>query len=217
MIRYGSVAILPCIRCKKDEKVTKKRRVQVSPQEPDGRVLRSKRAVLEATHQLLTEAGLGGVSVDEVSKRSGVAKTTIYRHWPSRSALLLEACSTLSARPQAPDTGSLHGDLETLSISVSARLRTAGWATILPSIIDAAERDSGLADLQKKSHGEMRSAFRVIIERAQQRGEIAGGIEPAEVIAAILGPLFYRRWFSREPLEESFVRGVVDRAVRAVK
>src|SRR5207245_6965322 len=85
--------------------VTKKRPGKPAAQlpEPDERVLRSKRAVLAATHQLMTELGLAGVSVDEVSKRSGVAKTTIYRHWASRSALLLDACSSLSARPQAPD------------------------------------------------------------------------------------------------------------------
>ena len=57
----------------------------------DARVLRSRKAVLAATLRLLAEAGLSGVSVDEVSKRSGVAKTTIYRHWSSRSALLLDA------------------------------------------------------------------------------------------------------------------------------
>ncbi len=180
----------------------------------DERVLRSKKAVLETTHKLLSEGGLGGVSVDEVSKRSGVAKTTIYRHWPSRSALLLDACANLSARPQAPDTGSLHGDLEMLSLYIAAKLRTASWATVLPSIIDAAERDPELAELQKKLHGEMRTAFRLIVERAQKRGEIPPSVDPSVVIATILGPLYYRRWFSREPLDERFVRGVVDRAVR---
>jgi AcrR family transcriptional regulator len=191
----------------------------LKPEHPasDDRILRSKKTVLEATHQLLLEAGLGGVSVDEVSKRSGVAKTTIYRHWPSRSALLLDACAKLSARPQAPDTGSLRGDLQTLSLYIAARLRTAPWATVLPSIIDAAERDSRLAALQKKLHGEMRAAFRLIVERAQKRGEIAPGVDPSEFIASILGPLFYRRWFSREPLDERFVLRVVARAVRTAK
>jgi AcrR family transcriptional regulator len=197
--------------------VKKKRPAKPPHPALDERILRSKKAVLEAAHRLLSEAGLGGVSVDEVSKRSGVAKTTIYRHWPSRSALLLDACANLSARPQAPDTGSLQGDLETLSLYIAANLRTASWATVLPSIIDAAERDSKLAELQKKLHGEMRTAFRLIVERAQKRGEIAASVEPSEVIAAILGPLFYRRWFSREPLDGRFVRGVVDRAVRTSK
>src|SRR5262249_39764399 len=109
---------------------------------PDERVLRSKKAVLAAAHTLLTEGGLGGVSVDAVSERSGVAKTTIYRHWASRSALLLDACSSLTARPQPPDTGTLRGDLEVMTLYIAGRLKTAGWAKVLPSIIDAAGRDA---------------------------------------------------------------------------
>ena len=180
----------------------------------DERIHRSKKAVLAAAHELLSKGGLGGVSVDAVSKRSGVAKTTIYRHWPSRTALLLDACSNLSARPQPPDTGTLQGDLETMALYLATRLQTAGWAKVLPSIVDAAERDPKLARLQASLHGEMRGAFRTIVERGQERGEVDKAIDPAELIAAVMGPLYYRRWFSREPLDEGFVRGVVERAVR---
>jgi hypothetical protein len=98
---------------------------------------------------------------------------------------------------------------------VAGRLRTAGWAKVLPSIMDAAERDPELAKLQAKLHGEMRGAFRTIVERGQKRGEVDAAIDPTEVIAGVLGPLFYRRWWSREALDERFVRGVVERAVRA--
>jgi len=183
----------------------------------DERVQRSKKAVLAATYELLTKSGFGGVTVDEVAKLSGVAKTTIYRHWATRSALLLDACSSLSARPQAPDSGSFHGDLEMMCQFVASRLRTAAWTKVLPSIIDAAERDAKLAELQKNLHGEMRAAFHLIVERARAKGEVAAGVDSSEVIASVLGPLFYRRWFSREPLDERFVLGVVDRAVRAAK
>ncbi len=184
---------------------------------PDERVLRSKKAVLAATYALLSEAGLGGVSVDEVSKRSGVAKTTIYRHWPSRSALLLDACAKMASKPEPPETGSLQGDLEVLAAYIAGRLPTAPWASVLPSIIDAAERDPQLAAVQARIHSEMRNVFRLVIERAQQRGEISRSVDSAELIAAILGPLFYRRWFSREPLTERFVKNVVARALAASK
>lgn len=191
-----------------------KRGAKIARKDPDDRVQRSKQAVLAATHELLSKSGLSGVSVDAVAQQSGVAKTTIYRHWPSRSALLLDACSHLSSRPQPPDTGSFKGDLETLATYVANRLRTANWATVLPSIIDAAERDPELAALQASLHGEMRAAFRVVVERAQEKGELPRRVDPAEVIASVLGPLFYRRWFSREALDERFVKGVVKRAIQ---
>src|SRR5215831_20773368 len=80
-------------------------------QDLEERVRRSKEAILKVTSELLSETGFSGVSVDEVSRRSGVAKTTIYRHWPTRTALLLEACLQFAPRLQPPNTGSLRGDL----------------------------------------------------------------------------------------------------------
>lgn len=180
----------------------------------DERVKRSRKTVLETTYELLKEEGLSGVSVDEVCRRSGVAKTTIYRHWPSREALLLDACSTMGPRSQAPDTGSFKRDLETLVAQIAHRLRTAPWAMVLPSIVDAAERDRRLAAVQTRIHAEMRAPVRIVVERAQRRGELAKRHDPTHLIAQILGPLFYRRWFSREPLDEHFLAGVVARVVK---
>jgi len=190
----------------------KKKRVQPGGL-TDERVKKSRKAVLATTYQLLTESGLSGVSVDEVSRRSGVAKTTIYRHWPSRESLLMDACSQMSARPQVPDTGSLRGDLESFASAVAERL-TQPWSTVMPSVIDAAERDKSLAKLQAEIHGQMRGALVEVIEQAQKRGEIPRDQDPREMAASILGPLLYRRFFSREPLDSAFARRVVERALR---
>ncbi len=182
-----------------------------------GPLRRSKEAVKEASlaaaYELLTETGLSGVSVDEVSRRAGVAKTTIYRYWPTRSALLLEACMQFAPRLQAPDTGSLRGDLTAITLAMARRLQTGRWSSVLPSIIDAAERDEEIAELQARQHSGMMSAFGVIAARAQARGELGGAFDASVLTAAIAGPLFYRRWFSRQKLDEAFVRGVVERAL----
>lgn len=178
--------------------------------ETDERVRRSKEMVLAATFEMMMEAGFGGVSIDAVSKRSGVAKTTIYRHWPSRSALLMDACSKLGSRPEAPDTGSFRGDLEALTLNLAERLQSARWPSILPSIIDAAERNPELAALHSRLHAQLIGAFRTVIERAQQQGEAFPELDPSYLIASLMGPLFYRRWFSREAIDERFVRGVIE-------
>ncbi|MFL5297632.1 MAG: TetR/AcrR family transcriptional regulator [Phenylobacterium sp.] len=180
----------------------------------DARVQRSKEAVLQAAFELLTETGLSGVSVDEVARRSGVAKTTIYRHWPTRSALLLDACGRLTARPEAPDTGSLKGDLIALAELVARRLSTGRWSSVLPSVIDAAEREPALAELHARLHADMMGAFRTVIARAHDRGELGRETTASELIEAIVGALFYRRWFSREPLTPKVARAIVERALR---
>lgn len=175
----------------------------------DARVQRSKAAVLAQTYELLSAGGIGGVSIDEVSRRSGVAKTTIYRHWPSRAALLVEACSTVGSAPPVPDTGDFEGDLTALSRELAEQLRTARWASVLPSIVDAAEREPELAELHADLHARLMAPFVTVAERAMAQGELAPDRRPADVIAALAGPLFYRRWFSREPLDAAFVERVV--------
>jgi AcrR family transcriptional regulator len=181
----------------------------------DERVRRSKQAVLTAAFRLLSETGLSGVSIDAVSRRSGVAKTTIYRHWPPRSALVLDACSKLRPKSEAPDTGSLKDDVAALAMSLASRLRSARWATVLPSIIDAAERDLELADLHSQLHEEMTTAFRSVVERAQQRGELSRRRHATEIVALILGPL--GGGSPGSPLGEGFVKRIVESAISGAK
>ena len=178
---------------------------------------RSKEAVkaasLAAAYELLTEVGLGGVSFDEVSRRSGVAKTTIYRYWPTRSALLFDAVMQFAPRLPVPVTGNLRGDVTALALGLADRLQTGRWSSAMPSIIDAAERDQEVAELQSRTHAGMMSGFGVVVARAQERGELGPDFDVSDLTAAIAGPLFYRRWFSRQELDGTFVRGVVDRAL----
>lgn len=179
----------------------------------DARVQRSKEHVLKVTLELLTETGLGGVSVDEVSRRSGVAKTTIYRHWSTRSDLLIDACSQLSTQQEVPDTGSFEGDITALLTSIATLLRTARWSSVLPSIIDAAERDPDLAEIHSRIQLGHTAPFHRIITRAIRNGELPSHTDPSAMIAALLGPLFYRRWFSRESFDDQFVKGVIETVI----
>jgi AcrR family transcriptional regulator len=157
----------------------------------------------------LTEAGIGGVSVDEVSRRSGVSKTTIYRHWPSRSALLLDACSKIGGPPSTPDTGNLKGDISMLAGALAKDLRSAPWTAVLPSIIDAAERDPELAQLHATLHAGLMVPWLTVANRAKKRGELKSRQSPQEFVASIVGPLFYRRWFSKEPIDDQFVKSLI--------
>ena len=180
----------------------------------DERVRRSRAAVLGVTAQLLTERGFGGATVDEVSRRSGVAKTTIYRHWPTRTDLLRDACSTLSTPLDTPDTGSFEADVTALMTNLAYVLRSAKWTSVLPSIIDAAERDPDIADMYSKLQQGYSAPFETIIQRALRRGELSTNTDAATLIAALTGPLFYRRWFSREPLTDDFANQIVQHVRR---
>jgi len=183
---------------------------------PDKRVERSKAAVLAETYRQLTQSGISGVSIDEVSRASGVSKTTIYRHWSSRSALLIDACSRLGGASPPPDTGTLRADLHALMTTLAEQLQSAAWATVYPSIVDAAERDPEIAALQAGLHQAFMAPFHAVIERARERGEVGPAKPAADVVAAVVGPLFYRRWFSKEAIDDRFTETTVDAAVKGI-
>lgn len=180
----------------------------------DERVRRSRTTVLGVTAELLFERGFAGVSVDEIVRRSGVAKTTIYRHWPTRADLLRDACSTIGTPLDVPDTGSFEADVTALITNFVHLLRTAKWTSVLPSVIDAAERDPDIAAMYSRLQEGYSAPLQTVIERAVQKGELSKTTDAALLIAAVIGPLFYRRWFSREPLTDAFAKQIVRRVIR---
>ncbi|WP_370677373.1 TetR/AcrR family transcriptional regulator [Pleomorphomonas sp. PLEO] len=180
----------------------------------DERVRRSRAAVIAATAEILFERGYSGASVDEIARRSGVAKTTIYRHWPTRTDLLRDACSTIGTPQAAPDSGGLAGDIAALMGDLAHALSTEKWPSVLPSIIDAGERDPEMAEMYRRLQQGYSAPFEAVLSRAVGRGELPDDTDVAALVAALIGPLFFRRWFSREPLTDAFVAEVIRRAVR---
>jgi AcrR family transcriptional regulator len=182
------------------------------PGRVDPRVARTRHTVLTATAELLAEVGWGAVTIEAVATRSGVARTTVYRHWPDLHSLLAEAMQSVMEPCREPDTGSLRGDLTFILRSLADTLTRSAGAGVMTSMIDAAERDPQIAALQRSFTHERRSASRRAFERAVARGEITGDYD-FEVESALLGgALFYRRLVSREPLSARFVDRVVDAA-----
>jgi hypothetical protein len=84
---------------------------------------------------------------------------------------------------------------------------------VLPSIIDAAERDPDIADMYSKLQHGYSAPLKTVILRAVGRGELPEDTDAAMLIAALTGPLFYRRWFSRDPLTDVFAKQIVQRIV----
>lgn len=164
-------------------------------------------------YKQLSQNGLSGFSIDELTKASGVSKTTIYRHWPTRAALIIDACSRLGEEIDPPETGDVGRDLAVLLDAMVEQLQGAGWSVVYPSIVEAAERDPAIAGMQQDLQRKFMGPFVAVIENAKARGELPSSAQPSDVIAAIVGPLFYRRWFSREPIDTAVVRSITRAAL----
>lgn len=181
----------------------------------DPRVARSRAAVLDATVALLAEQGWSATTVGAVSERSGVAKTTIYRHWPNRAGLILDAVDSLSATPEFDAAGDLYADLVTMACSLADALEQAQWSRVLPSLVDAAERDPQVAKLAAAIGEERRIPLRDRLQRAVDARDLPPDTD-VELMAHLIGdPLFFRRLMSRERATTRFIEALVDRALRA--
>jgi Tetracyclin repressor-like, C-terminal domain len=115
----------------------------------------------------------------------------------------MDACSKIGPAPVIPDTGTLKGNVTALATGLAQQLKSARWAAVLPSIIDAAEREPELVQLLAQLHAGQMIPYVAVAERAKKRGELASGTNVPEFVASIVAPFFYRRWFTRQhPLSE---------------
>ena len=118
---------------------------------------------------------------------------------------------------EPPDTGSIEGDVKAILTNLAELLVTARWASILPSIVDAAERDPEIAEVHGRLQRWHAAPLQAALERAALRGEIPPEADLSAIAAALLGPLYFRRWFSRDPINEGFVNLIVQSVLAGMR
>jgi AcrR family transcriptional regulator len=144
----------------------------------DPRVARTREHVLAAAGELLAEEGREGFSIDAVARRSGVARTTIYRHWPELGELLFDTFRAMGHHIPQVDTGSVRGDLVALYGALAAGWETSCIGRCMPVLLDMTRRDPGLRDLHRRFIDERRAPSSRT-ERARSRMATAGRSPPA--------------------------------------
>ena len=115
---------------------------------------RVRTSVLGAALDLLDEVGVQGLTFESVAARSGVAKTTIYRHWPTKAQLTIEALSIMHEPTPTPNSGDLRADLRACFVAVSEQALDDRKARIFASVLDAAQRDPEYARLHTQMTAE---------------------------------------------------------------
>jgi AcrR family transcriptional regulator len=179
---------------------------------------RAQEAILRAASELLQEQGLRTMSMDAVAERAGVSKATIYRWWPSKGVLALDAfyAEWSHVRGLTPNTGSLAGDLRT-RMRTAVRFMTSRRGRVLRTLIAEVQCDEQLAE-GYRAHvlGPLRQQSVDIFRRAIDRGEIPPDT-PVDVVNDLLyGPLFQRLLLRHAPLDRRFADQVVDLVLAAV-
>lgn len=179
----------------------------------------AQQAILDAAIELLLAQGLEAVSMDQVADRAGVSKATIYRWWPSKETLALDALyhEWDTAPPSLPDTGSLRGDLLALVRPWIRRARKGPYARVVAALIREVHTDPEFAKLyHERFVSPRRAPGRAILKRAIERGELPEGTKVEVALDLMYGALFHRLLHAHAPLSERFVEDVVDATLAAL-
>ena len=142
-----------------------------------GRALDATRddALRDATLELLAEIGYDRLTIDSVAARAHSSKATIYRRWPGKAELVVDALSCLKGAPSLPDTGSLRGDLEAIGQG-SASADNQFDAQLMMGLITALARDAELRQVFRERLIDPRAAILTrVFEQAMARGEVDPG------------------------------------------
>jgi len=181
-----------------------------------GRSARVREEVLAAALAELATGGFEGLSHLAVARRAGVDPATVYRRWPTRVRLALDAVSEhASAAVPIPDTGSLRGDMRAFHREVRALLGDPEARRIFRAL--AASSFDEDPDVGEASREFWRGRFEraaVMVDRAVKRGEIPPPEEPLWLIEQLVAPAYFRTLVSLEPLDESFGQRSVEQVLR---
>lgn len=178
----------------------------------------SRRATLEAALDLCTEKGYGRVTVEAIAARAGVSKKTIYRWWPSKSAVLLEAFTEalVQANPSA-DTGDIAADLRAHVAGAVGVLFVPPYGPAYAGILSEVHHDDELAETVRTQLIEPR--FEEVVTRlrvAQERGQIPPGADLRLAVEMLYGPVYYRHVLRKPMQDPEAVAALVDHVLRSL-
>jgi AcrR family transcriptional regulator len=174
------------------------------------------RAILDATLELLVEVGYSALTVEGVASRAGVGKATIYRRWPSKLPLVMEAFGELPALEEA-DTGDLVTDLERMLRSYLRVFHSTPLGAVVPSLAGELPHNPELSELFAPLVRSRRQPLIRALQRAVDRGEIPASTDLDLAADLIVGPIAVRIFFTRAKLHPRIVRPIVDLALDGIR
>jgi AcrR family transcriptional regulator len=164
---------------------------------------------------MLASEGYAGFRLETLASRAGVAKTTILRRWPTKSAVAAAAIERLALDYVAPPpSDTLQAELRVM-LSNAVEVFTRGAGTFVPRLIRESGHDSEIAELLHKVIDTRRLAYRRVLNRAIARDELNPDVDIEMLIDLLIGPIWTRLLITRAPITPMFVDGIIDVITRA--
>ncbi|WP_411105840.1 TetR/AcrR family transcriptional regulator [Streptomyces sp. cmx-4-9] len=185
---------------------------------------RSRRAILDAALALVGEVGYNKLTIEAIAARAGVGKQTIYRWWPSKAAVLLDASTALAGEAEAdggwtgfPDSGDLAADLKAVLRATVDEFNDEKYDAATRALTAAGATDPELgAQFTAQLLEPQLALYESRLRTAQEAGQLDPEADLRLTVEMLLGPLTHRWLLRTAPLTHAFTDALVDRVLRGV-
>lgn len=178
----------------------------------------ARRAVLDAARALFAEQGYGAATIEAIAARSGVAKTTIYRSWSSRAAILVDVLVEMaSALVPPPRSGDPMRAMATELRGIVGAINGPMGRLLTSLLGDAQVEPQVRAVLIERLFRPRSDASAGNISRAQAGGALRSDVPPHVAVDLLVGPLFYRMFVQHQPVTDTFVKQVLQYVVEGLR
>jgi AcrR family transcriptional regulator len=168
--------------------------------------------IMRATLDLAREAGYAKLSIEAVAARAGVGKHTVYRRWPSKGLLFLDALLSLNEPVlDYPDTGDIVADLRRQIRAVVDLLGTPPWGALYQALVGEAQHDPAVAaGLNERFIRPQAERTIARLETARNQGQISADFDLDLAMAILSGPLYFRFLIIQEPVTHDYVDRILE-------
>jgi TetR/AcrR family transcriptional regulator of autoinduction and epiphytic fitness len=180
----------------------------------DPRIEHTRRVVTEAALELLGEVGYAAFTMEAAAARSGAAKSTVYRHWPTKIALVADALETLNEQPPpAPATGSVRERIDGLLGHLTRAFADSRLSACIPALIEAGEHHPEVASFLHTYSATRRRTLVALLREGISSGELPAHLDPELASLALSGAVVYCRTMTPAPLSPRRTRRLVDQVL----
>ncbi len=174
--------------------------------------------ILDAVQEILQEKSVRDLTIEEVARRAGVGKPTIYKWWSSKAGLVLDLFEQRMVGSLAVPNGTNAEEAIRAQVTELIRLLNGFFGKVARELIGEGQSDAEVLREYRDRYISKRRAFtRQVIEQAKQSGEFRSDVDPGIVIDQIYGPIYYRLLLQHEPLDTAFGTKLVDDVLQCIK
>ncbi|GLP77887.1 TetR family transcriptional regulator [Mycobacterium antarcticum] len=174
-------------------------------------MMRTRAMVVQTAADLLLERGVAAVTIEAVVQRSGVARSTIYRHWPTRGDVVAAAFTHLMPPShEPPERGDVRQRLRAVVLPKAEEMSSHQYVALLPSLLNEAARDPELRKVHAQFVNLQQAPLSRVLTEAIDAGELPENLDVDEACAELLGPVLFLRVIIGRQIDPGFAPRLID-------